>query len=419
MDPTDALRAATRRLHEQLDALPYASAVLDGTLTIAHYASFLHAVHTVHEALEQIVERTGDRALQQLFGQSARRRGLLARDLAHLRVDLHAVDAAQLRALLLVQKLRLDAHREPLRLVGHAYVLEGSQLGGPLQARALAARAELSAGGLAYLQGAGTATRAGFDDFLERLAPRLNAPEALEHAIVGAQTAFAGFAAILDALTPGRVAGRWLVSELNGDAGTHLIPSDLREVSAALQAGEQSHRQFVYYEARYGARGRRFTRSDSAWLATLARGQDHTSTLRQVSWLARTLSSRGMPRLLLELHLDVLHRALVAHVPERAGDYAALADAAQQLCIEREAALPDQRARGLAAEFVAALPGAPEHQIDPGEAARLLLAAIADERAGIAPAVAALTSWLCDPTRFGVPWRAAAARLIAAARSDS
>jgi heme oxygenase len=415
--PTSSLRAATQPQHELLDTMPCARALRDGTLPIAEYASFLHAVHTVHEALEQIVERTGDSGLQQLFGHSARRRGLLARDLAYLRVDLRAVDSAQLRALVLAQKLRLDARRDLHRLLGHAYVLEGSQLGGLLQARALASRAELAGGGRAYLEGAGKATQAAFEDFLERLSQHLGEAAALEQAIVGARTVFAGFAAILAAIPAGEAAGanRWLVSELNQDAGTHPIPGDLREVLAALRAGEHSYQQFAYYEARYGERGQRFTRSDSAWLATLARDDD-TSALRQVSWLARILSARGMPRLLLEQHLEVLHSALVAHVPERAPSYAALARAAQQLRAERETALPEPRARSLQADFVAALACGPQRGIEPREAATLLVAAVADELAGIGGAVPALTAWLCDPASASAAWQAAAARLITAAR---
>jgi heme oxygenase len=80
LSPVDALRAAVKPLHEQLDALPYARAVVDGTLPIGLYASFLHAVHTVHEALETVVKRTCVPALRTLFAQGAPRRGLLAHD---------------------------------------------------------------------------------------------------------------------------------------------------------------------------------------------------------------------------------------------------------------------------------------------------------------------------------------------------
>lgn len=422
LSPIDALRAAVRPLHEQLDAFPYARAVVDGSLPIALYGSFLHAVHTVHEALESVVETTSAPALRTLFASSAARRALLAQDLTFLQVDVRAVDAAQLRALVLAQRIRLDARHDPRRLLGYAYVLEGSQLGGQQQAHVLASRPELAAGGRAYLLGAGKATRANFVDFLECLSPLLAAPPALEQAEAGARAAFEGFAAILATLDPERQADkvdRWLVAELNEDAGTHPVPRDVREVQAALEAGERTYTQYAYYQARYGERGLRFTRSDSAWLATLAREDDADSTVRHVLWLARTLCSRGMPRLLLEQHLSALQAALVSRVPECARHYQALGLAAAQLRSEREAAVPPERAAALGAAFVTTIARTAESGIETGEAAALLVAAVADEKQGQRAAVSALTSWLCDPTRFSNAWVTACQQTIAAARHAS
>jgi hypothetical protein len=50
-----------------------------------------------------------------------------------------------------------------------------------------------------------------------------------------------------------------------------------------------------------------------------------------VRWLGTVLAARGMPRLLLEEHLGILHEELVAAVPERAGQYDLLLDAARAL----------------------------------------------------------------------------------------
>jgi heme oxygenase len=419
--PIEALRTATKPLHEQLDALPYARAVVGGTLPIALYGSFLRALHTVHEALETVLERTPQPELRPLFARCAGRRALLAQDLTFLQVDLRAVDAAQLRALVLAQRMRLDARRDPRRLLGHGYVLEGSQLGGQLQAHALASVPALAAGGRAYLVGAGKATRANFEDFLAVLSPQLSSPSALEQATLGAVAAFEGFATILEALDPERQpdkVDRWLVTELNQDAGTHPVPRDVREVQAALSAGEQTYMQFAYYEARYGERGLRFTRSDSAWLATLARDDDAPTTVRHVLWLARTLCSRGMPRLLLEQHLEVLQSALSASVPECASSYQALGLAASELRSEREAAMPGEREAALHASFVTGLRGVAESGIGAREAAALLTAAVADEKRGLGVAVAALTTWLCDPTRFSKTWIAACQHTVTAARQS-
>ena len=71
-----------------------------GSLPIALYARFLHAVHTVLGTVEQMPRSV--RATASCGGCSAtaiERRGLLERDLAYLQVDMRDVDAAQLQAL--------------------------------------------------------------------------------------------------------------------------------------------------------------------------------------------------------------------------------------------------------------------------------------------------------------------------------
>lgn len=59
------------------------------------------------------------------------------------------------------------------------------------------------------------------------------------------------------------------VTSLNPEAGEHPMPTDPREVAAALLAGEKCWQEYPYYESRYSSRGESYTRSDSAWLAAL------------------------------------------------------------------------------------------------------------------------------------------------------
>ena len=65
--------------------------------------------------------------------------------------------------------------------------------------------------------------------------------------------------------------------------------------------------------------------SDSGWLATLP-GLSAAAVEHQVRWLGTLLAARGMPRLLMEEHLVVLHDELCRALPERSGDYASLLD---------------------------------------------------------------------------------------------
>jgi heme oxygenase len=404
--PLAQIRAATAPQHQRLEALPYGRAVLDGSVPVGLYASFLRAIDLIHGELLQALELSRDQGLRAVAGPFYERRALLSQDLAWLKSDPLRVDAASLQALVVGQKMRLAALHHPARLLGHAYVLEGSQLGGLVQQAALRNRSELHAGGLLYLSGG---SRAGFGEFTKRLTAALTTEEVVEAAIVGAIEAFEGFEQISMAVDPSHPKRLRLAEQLNPDAGTHAVPDDLREISAALRAGEQSYREVVYYPARYGEHGLGFIRSDSAWLVTLTREGD-VQLLRQTAWIGRVLAARGMPRVLLEQHLELLYRALVAEKPE--GLYGGLLRGAAALRAERLAALPgfDALVESFADRFG-------NGQIIPGrEAAMLLASAAADEKQEVPNAVESLAAWLCSPSRFSAGWLETAGQLLRAAR---
>lgn len=411
--PTDRLYAATEASRDHVAALAYTQAASSGTLPMDRYASFLRAVHTLHKGLEQAIELSGDAALRAAVGDTfVARRRLLEGDLSHLAIDPQEVDAPVLAALVLTQRMRLAAQRDVPLLYGHAYALDQLHVLAP--SPALAARPALLEGGLAFVR---ALRRPSHEDgpLQGRLDAALADDAVYERARVGAEDAWTGLAALADALSPGPEP-RWMVSELNPHAGTHAVPSDLREVEAALLAGEDTWRRFSYYEARYGERGRHFTRSDSAWLATLAR-EDAPQAVEHVRWLARVLAARGMPRLLLELHLQQLHDTLVARVPERRDCYRGLLLAAEQLRDEREGVLHAARVEALLHAHGPTLHD--EMGIAPAEAATLAIAAVADEKHGIAQAVPSLMSWLGDASRFSPAWVAALQRTLIAARSPA
>jgi len=225
------------------------------------------------------------------------------------------------------------------------------------------------------------------------------------------------------------------INPLNPEAGYVPTPEDPRELSAALRAGTISNRIFPYLDWRYKERGRRFTKSDSAWLVWLTRHR-RERVIEQVVWLRDLLSNRGMPSIILETHLRVLFRTLTRSIPE-GGRYGSLAVSAQQLQEQREKQISSQRSRQLAADFVGEL-GYGSSPLVEG-AARLAIAAVADEKVGVKHAVKSLEGWIADasqlrgsdelrerltPTQRGVldaesfpqRWRSAISRTIAKAR---
>ncbi|WP_437736361.1 hypothetical protein [Sorangium sp. So ce1335] len=201
---------------------------------------------------------------------------------------------------------------------------------------------------------------------------------------------------------------------LNPEAGSTPVPDDPREVAAALRAGELSLELSPYYGFRYGERGRRFTSSDSAFLVTLA---THPLPVveRQIRWLAGLLSNRGMPSVLLEQHLRVLHRVLCRAIPRRAASYARLLEAAALLLEARRAHLADDDVRALCRWFVREA-GLPPTRLALGTG-WLLAGAVADERSGIRCAVSSVASWFTDPELFPPRFAAAVESTLAQARA--
>jgi hypothetical protein len=202
-------------------------------------------------------------------------------------------------------------------------------------------------------------------------------------------------------------------SGLNPAAGEHAVTTDPRELAAVERAGDRSWSAWAYYGRRYGERGRQFTRSDSAWLALLPRSPVATVE-RQVRWLASVLAARGMPRLLLEDHLRILHQELVAVLPDRAEMYAALLSAAEALAAERQALLADTAMDRLASDFQALIGTSDRHDLRAGT---LIAAAVADERAGLPEAVTSLLDWLANPEGFDARWRSAVQETLRRART--
>ncbi len=191
------------------------------------------------------------------------------------------------------------------------------------------------------------------------------------------------------------------------------MTNDPREIRAALRAGVRSWERFPYYEWRYGRRGRRFTRSDSAWLVTLARLSQPVVD-RQIEWLGQVLAARGMPRWLLEQHLDVLHEELVSAVPEDRDGYWPLLAAAQHLRQQRTTVFNEQVWDDLEGAFDAAV-GEEWARRLPGSGG-LLVAAVADEVVGVQNAVASLEGWMTEPSRFPASWAAAVHQTLVEAR---
>ena len=252
-------------------------------------------------------------------------------------------------------------------------------------------------------------------DFVRRVPGADPAGDALPEVVAAAREAYTEIQGIIEALhPPDRRPLKALAGVMNQQAGRYPIADDLREIAAGLRAGHRSWLRFPYYRARYGDRGRRFTWSDSAWLASLP-VLPKAGAWHEIDWMARLLSARGMPQWMTEEHLVLLHEELCRAVPERSARYAVLADGAAMLRGNRRRQLSQAAMDRLAVDFDAAV-GADLSARHPDTGA-LLAAAVADERLGVETAVVRIEAFFADVERFPPHWIAAVRDTLARART--
>ena len=415
---SQVLRVQTRARHDRLEQLPYFQRLLSGNLPLASYVGHLRALAIAHAVLEHGLEESADPVVKSVWRDDMRKWPLLERDIAFLspRVSSGAAAVGAEAALQVTESMRRTRATNEPALLGYVYVLEGSILGAkrlrPLVAQTFALSME---DGLHYLNNYGPQAENRWAEFRRRLDTAVSAGPLREQLINVACQAFDSLAAVFEALDPSKEStASPLAATINPEAGRHPIPSDPREINAALRAAERCLAEFPYFESRYGERGRRFAQSDSAWLATLC-DLDEDQLTAQVLWLGRVLATRGMPRITLEVHLSMLHRELLAAIPDKRASYGGLLTASRHLRSQRLSQLDEARWQSLVQQF--------DSRSDPRllrqlpRAADLLLAAVSDEAAGIEGAVESIEIWLADENRFPPPWCARVRETICAARA--
>jgi heme oxygenase len=412
----EELRAATFLAHARLQTAPFFQALTACQLPLESFVGQLRALSVIHTVIEQALESCPDQRVASVWNRDMRRLPRLLQDLRYFepRAVADLKEAAE-AALNTAERLRLRSLEQPLTLLGSAYVLEGSRLGAVVL-RPIYARAFLLTGGegLSYLHTEAPAVHARWAQYQQRMnALRLNVEER-EQVLQAANESFAEIEGVFLALYPFQPESKtFLVTSINPEAGRHPVPADAREIHASLEAADVCWQRFPYYEHRYGERGRCFARSDAAWLATLCQ-YDPAQIIQQVRWLGRVLAARGMPTLMLQVHLEIQADALTAAVPEKRSDYGKLLQAA--------ADLRDSRRRHLAVDQLEAIAAGFDRAVGPEWSARfphtgaLLVSAVTDEMEGSAGAVESLRPWMTDAARFPAEWIAAVEATLVQAR---
>jgi hypothetical protein len=385
MSLIERLRDETRAHHARLEALPCFQALASRTLPPERLQTLHQLLELLHRDLDQALAAAALPSLTRARAVSPSLPTFLTpgsvREPSPGTLQGHVL----IGAIALGERMRSAAHREPLSLFGYHYALR-----------------------LALFPLPGVSPW----DALARLLDGVVLDAEREEELVRAATGtFSQIRSLLDALHPPRELppAHWL----NRDAGGHPITTDPDALRAALRAAEASWEEFPYYAWRYGEHGRHFAWSDSAWLVTLS-AQAEEAVWRHVSWLGRLLAARGMPRLMLERHLRVLHQELVRAKPAHPEGPGVLLRVSERMAAERRRHLEDSELHALGADFDARVGSEWSRRLrGMGE---LLGAAVADECGGVAHAVSSLATWMCEPSRFPAPWLHAVEETLVRAR---
>lgn len=415
----EQLKAATFLQHARLQELPYFQTLVAFQLPLESYVGHLRALAVIHGALEQALATCQDAAVSSVWRDDMRKLPCLNQDLRFFesRVVPDIKESVNL-ALEVADAIRLQSLAQPLALLGYLYVLEGSTMGASVL-RPISARAFLLNGdnGLSYLRGNGPRAHAHWAQFQKRMNVLQLAPKERDLIAKVAGGFFERLAAIFGALHPFSEDSKvFLVTSINPEAGRHPIPADSREMQAAMQAADLCWQRFPYYEFRYGERGRRFARSDGAWLVTLCQ-YDQEKVQQQIRWLCRVLSTRGMPTMMLQAKLEILAAKLTEAIPGNQYSYQKLSELAAEVLASRRKHFSDEQFSSLADGFNKAV--GQEWADRYKNAGELLVCAVSDELEGFADNTESIRQWLTDSARFPATWIQAAEATLAEARSSA
>ncbi|HMN96759.1 MAG TPA: biliverdin-producing heme oxygenase [Phycisphaerales bacterium] len=205
----DRLKAETRKAHDETEAIPFSAAMVAERLPVERFVGQLAAYRIVHAALESALAAATQPEVRSVWRNDLAKGPLLERDLAAFaRRGIAFDDAGIGPASEFAESIGRAAERDPLRLLGALYVLEGSTLGAAVLRGHLASAYGLTADeGLAYQSPYGASPMPHWREFKARMNDAVVEPTAQERVIAGAIEAFERIGRILASLSDGLSGG--------------------------------------------------------------------------------------------------------------------------------------------------------------------------------------------------------------------
>ncbi len=171
------LKSQTRPQHDSVEGNPFGKAMMDGTMSIEQYKEFLQKFYGFHVPLEQVLSGFEWSRLGIAFDER--------RKIALLEQDLRALGMTDTDITLLPRTEDLPTMNSLEDAVGVMYVMEGSTLGGQIQARQVQKMFGFTAeNGTAYFSSYGANVGVMWKAYCEAIVSAANDDEAKEAVII-------------------------------------------------------------------------------------------------------------------------------------------------------------------------------------------------------------------------------------------
>lgn len=398
------LRNETRDQHDRFEKLPFFKALTDKALSIENYIRQLKGLAIIFSVMEHQIYQIDHPFFKKLLSGYKPKYPLLQSDLGFL-------DKGNFSDYLPSVYIALDAADHiltrfaemPLSLLGYLYVLEGSTRGSIVLKPKYAECFKLNDDqGLAFLSGYGNKTDENWASFSHKMNDFDLDETQKKHILEAASECFDLIYKLYNKIyTTKTISGTFHVTTINPEAGNHPIPTDAKEIAAAITASDKCWDRYPYFGVRYGERGFRFGRGDSAYLASLI-NLPQEGLEKQVKWLTNYLALKGIPGITMKTHLEELYLALLKAYPDKQALYVKLFKASAILETDILKFFDLTTSRKLVEKFNTAVEYHFEHSLC--DTAILSISAVIDEKNGCAGALPAFQDWITDPDRFSKRW---------------
>lgn len=406
------LKEATQGTHSKIEKLKFFGALFNKQLSQTNYIYQLKALAIVFSVLEHEITSIKHSTVKTILKSYPLKYLIIKKDLEFLNAralpdNLYVVS----QSLDIADCILRRTASSPLSLLGYLYVLEGSMLGGKVLLSHYKDCFDLDdTQGLSFFSMYGDQASKNWNQFKNKMDEALFSMEEQQQIVDAAVECFEKFYELYQHLDPTLAQKKeFHVTSINPEAGNHSIPTDAREITAAIRASEICWKRYPYYQMRYGERGTRFGRSDCAWLASLV-DMSQEGINRQIKWLIGLLATKGMPSLTMQTQLEILSAELTKDIPENQHKYEKLLKAAQKIEQERLLKIDQQTIEHLDTEFKESLGDAFEENLN--DAGKLIIAAIVDEQMGFTDSFSNIKDWMVDSNRFSQKWIDAVHQLV-------